>query len=271
MSSMPLLRPEHLPKYRRPPLVEVVLGVQFEKLKEWNSLDACGIRDVFRSEFPNYEEHPPLEPRFETFGGLRPTAPKLSLKLAPQVIKPRLWLTSSDGSHLVQIQDDRFVLNWRRTDDAEYPHFEGILPHFERCLKDFEGYSVQKFKKPLAITQCDLTYVNIVETNEFSEGAKYLKLAPAFVDELESLKSTYSTVIKDTGGESYARLRGDLATVFFEDGNRSGFQLDLSVMGSPKNETLEAATSFLCEAREKIVYEFEKLTTPQAQESWGKV
>ncbi|MEC7299157.1 MAG: TIGR04255 family protein [Pseudomonadota bacterium] len=268
---MPALRPDYLPKYSQPPLVEVVLGVQFEKIRDWSSLDAGGVRETFSSEFQGYEEHPPLEPRFETFGGLRPAPPKLQLKLAPPVIKPRLWLTSADGTHLLQIQHDRFVLNWRRTSDAMYPHFEGILPYFERYLASFEKYTSERFGQKLAMTQCDLTYVNIIETNSLSEGSKYLKLIPNMIDELESLKSTYSTVIENAEGEKHARLRTEVTSVFFEDGEKSGFQLDLSVMGAPEDEKTEAAIKFLCEAREKIVIEFEKLTTPFAEESWGKV
>ena len=47
-----MTRPDHLPDYSRPPLDEVVLGVQFASVPVYASVDAKGIWDLYRQEFP---------------------------------------------------------------------------------------------------------------------------------------------------------------------------------------------------------------------------
>ncbi|MDP2738907.1 MAG: hypothetical protein Q8O82_09480 [Pseudorhodobacter sp.] len=74
-----MTRPEHLPDYSRPPLDDVILGVQFASVPAYTSVDSKGVWDLFRSDFPKIQEHPVLDPQFETFGGA-------NLQVGPQII-----------------------------------------------------------------------------------------------------------------------------------------------------------------------------------------
>ncbi len=67
-------RPSDLPDFKKPPLTEVALSVQFERLPNLNSLQIGLLWHEFMERFPSTEQHPLLDPVFERFG--TPTGPK---------------------------------------------------------------------------------------------------------------------------------------------------------------------------------------------------
>jgi uncharacterized protein (TIGR04255 family) len=61
-------RPHDLPEYSHPPLNEVTVGVQFTTPANYSQLHAGGIWDLFRADYPHFEEHESIAPAFELFG-----------------------------------------------------------------------------------------------------------------------------------------------------------------------------------------------------------
>ncbi|MBK6702793.1 MAG: hypothetical protein IPG56_02750 [Caulobacteraceae bacterium] len=57
-----------LPEFKNSPLTEVVLSVQFAPLVNYRGTNAFEVWSLFREEFSQLEEHPPLPQQFETFG-----------------------------------------------------------------------------------------------------------------------------------------------------------------------------------------------------------
>ena len=55
-------RPEDLPDFRKPPLAETVLSLQFEPVAELTTAHVGLLWARFRKQFPMIEEHPPLPP-----------------------------------------------------------------------------------------------------------------------------------------------------------------------------------------------------------------
>ncbi len=161
-------RPDDLADFLDPPLNEVVVGVQFEPIQNFSAVKLGEVYGLYSAEFPTVEEHPPLEPRIETFGGLR-GSPQVSVAIGPPPIRPRLWFASEDDDHLLQVQEDRLMLNWRkRSSGGTYPHFEGVLKKFESSLSKLGTY-FSKNGETLKINQAEVTYVNILPVDEFSE------------------------------------------------------------------------------------------------------
>jgi uncharacterized protein (TIGR04255 family) len=129
-------RPADLPDYDRPPINEVVIGIQFARVDItgahvglfWNEL---------RSEFPKVSEQPALAATAEI---LQPS------RFAPPILQfsswhgSRHWLTSEDDIQLIQIQADRLFYNWRRGPDAApYPHFESLQHKFREVGEKMGG------------------------------------------------------------------------------------------------------------------------------------
>src|SRR3954469_22670112 len=105
--------------FRRPPVAEVALAVQFDApVVDVEILGQLVTR--LKSEFPDREQQPALPPMVEPTGLLNP--PQIELQFGPMPVFGRTWLLTTDGHHLVQIQSDRLVFNWRRLNaDVEYP------------------------------------------------------------------------------------------------------------------------------------------------------
>ena len=100
-------RPADLPDYKNPPLVEVVLSVQFAELQGYRTVHAGLLwEDKFREAYPIVAEQPPLEPIFETFGP-QASAPQFQIKQMPGPQMPRLWFMNLQKTELVQIQADQ--------------------------------------------------------------------------------------------------------------------------------------------------------------------
>ena len=59
-------RPDHLPDFRKPPLNEVVLGVQFNEPAGYRLIRAFEVWSLFREVYPEVHEQPPLAPIVET-------------------------------------------------------------------------------------------------------------------------------------------------------------------------------------------------------------
>ena len=263
-------RPRHLPDYDSPPLEEVVVGVQFEKFSGMTSLHASRIHDLFKGDFPGYEEHPPLEPRFETFGG-DSSERRVSVQFGPPISRPRQWFISESGSHLLQVQDDRFLLNWRKQSDGDYPHFEGVHEVFRKNFGLLSEFGERNLGQSINLTQAEVTYVNFIDVGEYSEASNWVLLCSSEIGDVEGFRQEMSSVLSDDRGNRYARFHRKIATVVYGDDRQNALQFELSVKGKPHNGDWSTVDPFLLEARDRIVSEFDRVTTQKAHERWGKL
>jgi uncharacterized protein (TIGR04255 family) len=143
-SNLP--RPDDLPDFLKPPIVEAVMSVQFTTPPDYREIYAREIWALFEHEFSRVQEQSALEPFFEVFGG-PPGPAKLQIKFQPTgPIHNRFWFLGAGDRELLQFQRDRFVHNWRKLHDAnnQYPRFEPILTKFERELGTLDDYFKRK-------------------------------------------------------------------------------------------------------------------------------
>jgi uncharacterized protein (TIGR04255 family) len=150
-------------KLKNPPVVEVVLGVQFQTLPRMTSAHygVFWTRHLDVAEWTEANDAPALPEQFESFGD-RPLwgSPQVTLKLS--VAEPRrVQFRSADGERIVQIQPNRFVYNWQRR-TGEYPSYDKVRDGFETYFGRFE-HLVREYKLgPLLPNQWEVTYVDRV-------------------------------------------------------------------------------------------------------------
>ena len=104
-----------LPDFARPPVIEVALDVQFEPLAKLRTPELARFWMSLRERFPRAEEQvalPPMNIEPIEGGPEQPLQLQLQLLRAPTV--DRWWLLNEAASELVQVQQDRFIVNWRR-------------------------------------------------------------------------------------------------------------------------------------------------------------
>ena len=78
---------------------------------------------------------------------------------------PRYWFLSPDKASLVQVQSDRFALNWRQALGGEtYPRYRRLRPEFERRFRTFLEVASSDEQNAVP-TWCELTYINHVDAH----------------------------------------------------------------------------------------------------------
>jgi uncharacterized protein (TIGR04255 family) len=264
-------RPSHLPDFENPPLDEVVLGIQFAPCPTYNSVLAKDVWQLFANEFPNVYEQPLLPPQFEVFGG-RGSQHGPRIEFGPPPIHNRLWFTSADESHLIQFQDDRLLLNWRRRPSGvEYPRYQKIAADFrkyaETLFRFFEEFLCYKFE----INQAEITYVNIVKVNRYSEIGDWLSIVSSAESDFEGVNLNLAQIIQNREGKPIARLHHELLSVTVPPDSQKALRLNLTFRGRPSAPDIGSALEFLFRGREAIVKRFCEITTSSAHESWRRI
>ncbi|HEU0036556.1 MAG TPA: TIGR04255 family protein [Kofleriaceae bacterium] len=123
-----MIKPGHLSS---PPITEVICGVIFESIRDLDPLVLGLYWETRRREFPNHQLQPPIgdDPAIVVAG----------------LAALRTWLLSNDDTFVIQIQQDRFYLNWRARGQA-YPRFsdtsseQGILSRFLFEFSEFSAF-----------------------------------------------------------------------------------------------------------------------------------
>ncbi len=263
-------RPEHLPEFEQPPLDEVVIGVQFTPLVGYSSVHASEIWELFKSEFPHVQEHPMLDPKFETFGR-GAIQPSFQFQFGPPPLGSRLWFISTDGNHLLQFQSDRLLANWRKAGvEVDYPRFEAIASNFKKNLQALSGFCEENFGGPLVVNQAELTYVNLIPVESFAACSDWLVNCDGSNIEYESMQSASTEVLTSSDGKPIGRLYHQASSAFHQDGEKKAIRFELTFRGKPPTDELPDVVEFLSSGREFIVDRFASMTTEKAHISWKR-
>ena len=153
---------QRTPKFERPPIVELAVGVQFAPLTEFSSAHV-GVfwHECLGNDWKKATDAPPLADQFELFGEQkRWRVPGLELRLDP-VGTPRVQIANDSGDCLIQIQSTRFLYNWRKR-ETHYPSFEEVRDQFERHFQAFSAFAARVPLGKLVPNQWELTYVDSV-------------------------------------------------------------------------------------------------------------
>jgi uncharacterized protein (TIGR04255 family) len=151
----------------RPPIVELVLGVQFAPLMNFTSGHLGWFwKQYLSKEWDRVADTPPLGDQFETFDEQRRWRfPGVELRLEPGLAPPRLQISNQARDRLVQVQPTRFHYNWQKK-DTTYPSYRQIRTEFEHHLDLFRKFVAEAGLGKLLLNQWELTYVDCVPQGE---------------------------------------------------------------------------------------------------------
>ena len=280
---MPRSRTALLPDFGRPPINEVVLSVQFEPLDPLLTHHLGMFWETIRERYPRAEVHPPIESAFERLGSPVVRPPGIQIEFAQPPLFPRLWLLNQTGTELIQVQQDRFVHNWRKiVGDEPYPRYEHIREQFKSELVAFADFTRSHGFGDVKPNQCEVTYINHIESDASSgkhgDPADVLSLlsrgtkGPS-MHQPESLQMSAKYLIESTDhSESrvVGRLHVDFLPVFTVKESRPIFALNLIARGVPLSEGIEGAMDFLDLGRVTIVRSFADMTTSSMHKIWDR-
>jgi uncharacterized protein (TIGR04255 family) len=260
--------------FENAPLIEVALSVQLQPLQLFTSAHAGEFWQTIKQDFPMSQDQPPLGPIGEFFGSSKNL--QIGMPFPLQVGMPgiRNWFVSSDGTYLLQLQRDRFALNWRKTSSQpDYPRYPAIEARFIELFKKFA-----KFVENSAIGKCEInihevTYINqwlFNNDQNFDDGlGSWLQLAPNQVAslEMEAANINVQYLVRNSAFEPQGRLYVNVAPIVGPDG-RNGINLELTCRIIPFNMGTPFEFGPLGLAREKIVTTFNEITSDSAQKAW---
>lgn len=262
----------------KPPLNEVAITVQFEKLPELLGPHVGVLwSESFRSDFPTVEERPPVEPVFELeHGPGQPQGSKVRLVTEPQL--PRYFLVGSAGTELVQLQNDRISYNWRMQNDRyDYPRYPKIRESFENAFVTVENFLAREKLGQIIPNQCELLYVNHILYRESGSPHRFLgelidpwssdyqSLAEA---DLEDVKLNVRHAIRDEQKNFLGRLTVSVDPAYRLPEKTPLYRVQLMVRGAPRDEGLPASLAFLDAAHERLRRAFSEFFSDSVQNQW---
>jgi len=268
--------PQHsqpLPEFDDPPVIETVVSVQFDPLPALRTAHLGLLWNEYHAAFPKTEDRPPLGPVREQF----PEAPVARLGLRLQTLEsppvPRLWFINDRRNEMIQVQNGRFVKNWRKEGEGEqYPRYEKtIRPHFDRDYGIFlEFLEKHGFGKP-AVNQCEITYVNHILAGQGWERASDLENIFTFwrspdltpPGPAEDLQMHARFVIPGEEGMPIGRLHVDLQPAIRTSDNHPMYVMEITARGQ-----MGDGLDFLDIGREWIVQTFKRLTSNPMHHVW---
>lgn len=271
-------RPQDLPDFDKPPLDEVALSVQFNPIPGLQTAQIGLLWSKFRKDFPKTEQHPPLDPLTERFGP--PTRPSVHLELATSPPAPRCWFLREDGSELIQIQQDRFIHNWRKLSaDDSYPRYEHVRQQFQSELEIFCDFLNKENVGEFLPNQCEVTYINAVLSGKGWERHGQLgqilspinaQYSDGFLGEPESVRLAMQYIIPDESGNPMGRLHFSASPAFKSPDNIPLYLLNVTARGAPRGKGIADIIEFMDMGREWIVRGFTSITTPQMHTIWER-
>jgi uncharacterized protein (TIGR04255 family) len=270
--------PRDLPDFGDPPVVEVVFSIQFEAVAEFSAPYIGLLWQRFRSEFPEVEEHPPIQDSTESFDPPRP--PTFQVHFADRPTVPRVWFLNTERTRLLQVQPTRFIHNWRKHDtDRAYPRYETQKADFQRECATLREFLKDEDLGQLRISQCEISYINHI-----FPGAVWQTLGEASAV-FTSLKSTAPNSwlpapedltfrsrhrITDDSGKPFGRLATSISPAWHAEHGTPLFVMELTARGAPKDHSLDAAFDFFDIGRRWIVRGFAEMTTKEMHHVWRR-
>lgn len=264
--------------FKKPPVVEVACGVFFARTNPSKLLKSAHIGlfwQLIREQFPNLEEAPLLPAIIEPKSAQEATQFNFEITPIPQ---PRYVLSTKEGNTILQIQSDRFILNWRRIQPNDvYPRYKKVFAEFNSLFLKFQAFLKENDFGTLIYRQFDLVYVNLIGSDN---GLDKLGFGGLFVDHIRNESSkrflepplSYNWLTTYVLPKNWGRLHVNaMAGWFTAPMNRNAVRLEITARGIPDQITEEARLEWFKIAHNSIVKGFEDTTVERLQtEDWEK-
>lgn len=256
---------QKLPKYDNPPVIETVIGVEFEPIHSWQIPHFGLFWSLIRSEYQECSVQPPLPDQVEKFGNERNV---LTINLNPHP-NARCWFFDKNSNWLLQIQNNRFLSNWKRN-KSSYPNYQGFYDRFEGEWNKFNNFLANENLGKPKLLQCEVSYINHIEvftdfnnlTEIFPVWAGYKK--ESFLPNPEAVAINTVYIIPENRGRLYIAMQpvvrhSDIKTV-----------IQLSVTAKLKIASNQEMKEVISVAHEWVVKGFTDFTSDKIHESWQR-
>ena len=250
--------------------------MQFEPITELHAGHLGALWGEYRDRYPRVEQYPPLPTVREEF---ELTPARFGFNVGTTFPMPRVWFLNPEGTRLVQVQREYFVVNWRKLDtDEVYPRYPTLRRGLVEEVERFQRFLGREGLGPIRAVQAELTYVNHIDAREADGSRKSLSRivriwggdgaagkVPPFEEAAFQARYVMSDQAKPVGWlhitlepHRYVKDRAPL------------YVLTLVARGTPRAPDLDAALAFLDQGHEAIVEGFTAITTDEMHKTWER-
>ena len=149
-----------MPDYDCPPVVETILGVQFDRLPGFGNAHLGAFwKTLDNDEWPIVVDAPPLAPQYERFTDAARWAKGVQLQLT-QDPACRLQIKNNDGDRMIQLQNTRLHFNWLGEAGGGYPRYKKVREGFVRTLDRFVEFVAAEKLGNFRPNQWEVIYLN---------------------------------------------------------------------------------------------------------------
>ncbi|MCY4294356.1 MAG: TIGR04255 family protein [Acidimicrobiaceae bacterium] len=269
-----------LPEYERPPVVEVALAVEFEQAVRFRTLDLGRLAAEWAGSLPKADERPPL-PRMDWPGDdLVESLLDDLFDNAERVVPPRLWLQNDAGDQVVQIQQDRLVVNWRKEGSGAYPRYKVVRERLQDAWQRLERVCGDLGHDEPTPDMCEIQYINNIGIDEGWQSSQDTArlLVPwrgvsdnSFIPAKHLCQfSLHCLFPEDREGwlnvDSWTTSEPEKDNI-----NATSMMLNLTARGHALSNDLESALDFFDVAHRWIVLGFTAVTSSEAHSIWGRL
>jgi uncharacterized protein (TIGR04255 family) len=267
-----------LPDYAHPPVVETVLGVQFDRLPGFSNAHLGAFwKALDQVEWPTVSDAPPLPPQFERFTETAQWARGLQFQLTP--IPPgRTQIKNRSTDRMIQVQNGRLHFNWLGNRGGDYPRYESVRAGFIDAIERFTNFVEQSDVGDFRPNQWEVTYINQIKQGTiWQTPAEWTFFEPLrgipTINNLiagEDFTGEWHFVMPDNAGRLHIEWQHALRTVPDEEPCEV-VQLTFTARGplEQKNVALGSVLNGLDLGRETIVQAFANLMSREANQYWG--
>lgn len=265
--------------YSNPPLVETVLGVQFDRLPLTNAHLGAFWKTLDVSQWREVEDVPLLPNQIEQFETSGDWKRAIHFRLT-QDLACRLQIRNAASDRMLQIQNTRLHLNWLKRPDQPYPRYAAVKREFELFVEQFKAFLDREHLGEFRPNQWEITYVNEIDQGTvWTSPADWGFFRPLNgiptveqVIEGESFAGEWHFVIPDQRGRlhidwQHAKERADHSTKV----GREFIRLIFTARGRIANLDApgDAVLTGLDIGHKTIVHAFRSLMSDSANRYWG--
>ena len=268
-----------LPSYERPPVVEVVLGVQFDALPGFTS---GHLGWFWKSKLDNTWGKAADAPRLpDVFEGFSPQKTawvprRIRIQIAGESGPDRLQISNTADDRMIQVQDTRFVYNWIKKNGV-YPRYPSILAEFDRYYALFLEFSITAGLSEIRPNHWEVTYVNRIPSGDlWNTPSQWHSIVPGLFSpayqyggtSFESLNGEWRSVVQNNQARLHVVAHYQDARSSNED-DAGDLVLNLTARGRvTESQTLSDGLNL---GHETIVRAFDDMTSEAAHTHWGKL
>jgi uncharacterized protein (TIGR04255 family) len=270
--NSPMASSDTLPQFDEPPVVETVLGVQFPAVELTNALAGWYWKSALGPEWSNAREAPEIPDAAELFGAERQWMTSPSIKVIPGITPSRLQIFRRDEERLIQVQNTRFIYNWKKAAGRPYPSYRALLPEFLQHFDQFAKFVQRESLGSVEPNQWEVAYVNHLHRGVLWTVLEDLhRTFPAFRPLVPSLPSdNFSGNWVSLISDDQSRKRGRLY-VEMKRGKADSdeiIRLQLTARG-PATVDFKLREGFDL-GHATIVRSFAEMTSPEAHTHWKR-